>query len=156
MASTPYTNAAGGTINNPSAISENARLLSVIGADGITTVMLNADSQGNLLVTLSGSVPSGSITPQVGQVKVATAGTAVQLNVTSYVIENSLTITANINNSGSITVGFTSGVNNTITGAGNGYVLAPGASCVVAAGINIDVLYINGTSNGDWVSYVGA
>lgn len=86
-----------------------------------------------------------------GQAVIAVTGTAVQLG--SNTLENGVIITAKSSNTGNIKVGG-SGVTNTETGAGNGYILEPGASISVAAS-NTNVLYVNGTA-GDIVSFLGS
>ena len=85
-----------------------------------------------------------------GQKAIATTGTAVQLGTGALV--NGVTITANINNSAPMTVGPT-GVTNTQTGSGNGYILQPGASMSFSIS-NLSPIYLNGTA-GDFVSYTG-
>ena len=89
--------------------------------------------------------------PLVGQAKVAVTGTAVQLG--SNALSNGVIITAPSSNAAKMTVGG-SGVTNTVTGAGNGYILEAGASASFAVS-NTNVLYINGTAN-DMVSFAGS
>ena len=84
------------------------------------------------------------------QKAIATTGTAIQLSTGALV--NGVTITANINNAAPMTVGPT-GVNNTQTGSGNGYILQPGASMSFSIS-NLSPIYLNGTA-GDFVSYTG-
>jgi hypothetical protein len=85
-----------------------------------------------------------------GQTKIATTGTAVQLGTGALV--NGVVITANLSNSGPITIG-PAGVNNTQNGTGNGYMLYPGASMSYAVS-NLSPVYLNGTA-GDFVTYTG-
>jgi len=87
----------------------------------------------------------------VGQSKVSVTGTAVQLG--SNVLTNGFIITAKSTNTAPISVGG-SGVNNTVTGSGNGYILEAGASVSFAA-TNTNLYYINGTAN-DIVSFAGS
>lgn len=92
--------------------------------------------------------------PLVGQSKIATTATAVQLNNgTSQVLINGIIITAFSGNVAPISLGG-SGVNNTVGGTGNGYLLPAGASISFAIA-NTNDLYINGTS-GDYVSWAGS
>ena len=87
--------------------------------------------------------------PAFGQTTVTTAGTQVQLTGSSYPATNGVTIY----NAGTstITVGG-SGVNNTITGAGNGDILPSGVARVYAVQ-NANQLYINSSANGGYVSW---
>ncbi|MFT4076835.1 MAG: hypothetical protein QM647_15020 [Asticcacaulis sp.] len=86
----------------------------------------------------------------VGQTKVATTGTAVQLGVGALV--NGVVITARSTNAGKIFVGGAA-VTTTDDGSGNGYPLAAGQSISVACA-NLSNLSINGTA-GDYVYYAG-
>lgn len=90
-------------------------------------------------------------TPLVGQAKIATTGTAVQLSTQT--LSNGVIISANGANATPISIGG-SGVNNTVGGTGNGYLLAAGASISFAMA-NVNDLYINGTA-GDYVSWAGS
>lgn len=82
-----------------------------------------------------------------GQVTIAVTGTRVQLP--SYSCKNGLLLTNN--GSSTITVGGSS-VTNTITGAGNGYILVAGATISAACDDSSDI-YINGTAGG-FVSFI--
>ena len=113
----------------------------------------NQSSEITLLTSIAADVSAlGGIqnTLIAGQKAIATTGTAVQLG--SGALVNGVTITANINNSAPMTVGPT-GVTNTQTGSGNGYILQPGASMSFSIS-NLSPIYLNGTA-GDFVSYTG-
>ena len=88
---------------------------------------------------------------KVGQLVIAVTGTAISLP--QGVGYNGIVLTARGTNSANITVG-PSGVNNTINGTGNGYILAPGASVGVATS-QFNQIFINGTA-GDIISYIGS
>lgn len=89
-----------------------------------------------------------------GQVKIATTGTAVQLNTGSTILANGLILSSySTNNSTGVTWG-KSTVSNVVNGTGNGKIIAAGASDGVPSGVNIGTIYINGTT-GDVVSYAG-
>lgn len=94
------------------------------------------------------ALPSSAV---VGQSNIAVTGTAVQLS--SGTLVNGVVVSASLSNAASITIGG-SGVNNTVNGTGNGYILQPGASVGIAIN-NTNVLYINGTA-GDVVAFVGS
>ena len=92
--------------------------------------------------------------PLVGQAKVAVTSTAVQLNNgTSQVLINGIIISAPSTNVTAIAIGG-SGVTNTGAGAGNGYLLTPGASISFAV-TNTNTLWINGTAN-DFISWAAS
>lgn len=113
----------------------------------------NQSSEITLLTSIAADISAlGGIqnTLIAGQKAIATTGTAVQLDTGALV--NGVTITANINNSAPMTIGPT-GVNNTQTGSGNGYILQPGASMSFSIS-NLSPIYLNGTA-GDFVSYTG-
>ena len=113
----------------------------------------NQASEISLLTSIAADISAlGGIqnTLIAGQKAIATTGTAIQLSTGALV--NGVTITANINNAAPMTVGPT-GVNNTQTGSGNGYILQPGASMSFSIS-NLSPIYLNGTA-GDFVSYTG-
>lgn len=95
-------------------------------------------------------MPAGFIS---GQGAVATAGTAVQAYASGYALSNGLIVTASPNNTGTLTVG-PAGVNNTVSGTGNGYRLAPGQSMSFAVS-NASAVWVNGTASGDTFDFVG-
>jgi hypothetical protein len=97
------------------------------------------------------AAPVLSGTAFVGQAKIATTGTAVQLAANTLV--NGVIISTKSTNAASITVGG-SGVTNTVDGTGNGYILAAGASVSFAV-TNTNVLWVNGTL-GDVISIAGS
>lgn len=119
---------------------------------GASTAALQTTGNSTLTSINSGIAALGGTQLSVtsGQTKIATTGTAVQLGTGALV--NGVVITANLNNSGPITVG-PAGVNNTQNGTGNGYMLYPGASMSYAVS-NLSPVYINGTA-GDFVTYTG-
>lgn len=90
------------------------------------------------------------LAPVVGQVKVTVTGTAVQFP--NNVLLNGVIITNN-----GTTNCFLGGstVNNTGSGDGNGYILAPGASCSAAID-NTNLLYVNGTGTTSFISFIGS
>jgi len=113
----------------------------------------NQTSEIALLTSIAADVSAlggGQNTILSGQKTIAVTGTAVQLG--SGALVNGVIITANINNTAPISVG-PSGVNNTQTGSGNGYILQPGTSIAYSV-TNLSPIYINGTA-GDFVSYSG-
>lgn len=123
-------------------------------------VVRNADGSGNLLTSTSNALDvnlKGNplvTSPLVGQSKIASSGTAVNLNGgTTQPLTNGIIITAPSGNTAPIAVGG-SGVNNTSGGTGNGYQLAAGASISFAIA-NTNDIWINGTS-GDYVSWAGS
>ena len=98
--------------------------------------------------------PVSTVTSYTGQAKIATTGTAVQLSSTSYIMQNGITVSgASGNNTTGGTIG-NSSVTNTVNGTGNGNFIAPGATVSMGAGINLNSIYVNGTS-GD-IFYFGA
>lgn len=118
--------------------------------DGSNNVINSTSNALNVAVTNNALVTS----PFVGQAVIASTGTAVRLNSgTSQALTNGIIITAPATNVAPISVGG-SGVNNTISGSGNGYLLSPGASISFAVG-NTNDIYINGTS-ADYVSWAGS
>lgn len=124
-----------------------------VGAsDGTNMQPLLVDGSGYLEVDLK--VNPLVTAPLVGQSKIATTGTAVQLNGgTSQALTNGIIITAATGNAAVISIGG-SGVNNTTGGTGNGYLLAAGASISFAI-TNTNDIYINGTA-ADYVSWAGS
>jgi len=111
----------------------------VTGLSTLSTIASNTAGIGG---------PQGAMI--AGQKAIATTGTQIQLG--SGALVNGVIITASINNANPISVGPT-GVNNTQTGSGNGYVLNPGSSLSISVS-NLTLVYLNGTS-GDFVSYYG-
>jgi hypothetical protein len=89
--------------------------------------------------------------PVAGQVAIATIATAEVLG--SGVLTNGVVIKAGLANTGTILVG-AAGVTDTNNGTGNGYPLSAGEAISIAAA-NLSQVYINGTTAGDFVSYVG-
>ena len=115
-----------------------------VAVDPSTGAVLISGSFGNTLVS----------SPLVGQSKIASTGTAVQLNGgTSQPLSNGVIISAATGNAAYIEIG-SSSVNDTHDGTGNGYMLAPGASISFALADTSDA-WINGTS-GDIVSWAGS
>jgi len=87
----------------------------------------------------------------VGQVKIATTGTRVQLP--SNALANGLIVKSlSANAAAGATIGGAS-VSNAVDGTGNGYVLAPGEASSFAVS-NSNLLYVNGTA-GDIFTYEG-
>lgn len=131
---------------------QRVQIQGVSSADDSTALNVQIDpiTQEVLVKASIGSIPLVS-TAIVGQTKVAVTGTAVQLP--SNALTNGVIITAYSTNATPIVIGGL-GVTNTITGAGNGYILEAGGS-VSAAITNTNVLYINGTAN-DFVSFIGS
>jgi hypothetical protein len=86
-----------------------------------------------------------------GQVKIAVTGTAVQLPTHKELLRG-VTITANKNNAGKATIGFSSEVANTVDGSGDGYVLDPGESVEIEIS-DSNFIYINGSAD-DWISFI--
>lgn len=93
----------------------------------------------------------GTFNPICGQIKIANTGTAIQLP--NNTLSNGVIITAKSTNSAPISIGV-SGVNNTVDGTGNGYILEAGNSVSFAVA-NLNSIYINGTAN-DIVSYASS
>lgn len=85
-----------------------------------------------------------------GQVKVATTGTAVQIS-TANDLQNGAVVKALAGNAASVVVG-ASGVNNTVDGTGNGFILPAGDSISVPVN-DLSLVYINGTA-GDGVTFI--
>jgi len=113
-----------------------------------------------LKVTNPNGTPVGSealplsTTPLVGQAVISTTGTAVNLESgSSQALLNGLIVTANANNVADVCLG-TFDVENITNGAGNGYVLQPGASISFALA-NSDELWVTGTAN-DSISWAGS
>lgn len=96
-------------------------------------------------------ISTGTPVLATGQAIIAVTGTAVQLP--SHALINGVILTAHGTNAASLLIGG-SGVTNTLTGAGNGQELAPGASTSFAV-TNSNQLWINGTA-GDWLSFGGS
>jgi hypothetical protein len=119
---------------------------------GASTSALQTTANSTLSSINSGIAALGGTQLAVtsGQKKIAVTGTAVQLGTGALV--NGVVITANLNNSGPITVG-PAGITNTQDGTGNGYMLYPGASMSYAVS-NLSPVYINGAA-GDFVTYTG-
>lgn len=120
------------------------------------------DSSGKATqITLQpdGSLPIDSTaqlssSPLSGQAKIATTGTAVQLNGgVSQPLNNGIIISGLSTNSATIEVG-TSSVTNTHDGTGNGYILSAGFAVSFAVS-NTNAIWVNGTS-GDVVSWAGS
>lgn len=90
--------------------------------------------------------------PVFGQVKIAATGTAV--NLPAGALQDELIIHSAITNNGANASVGGVGVNNTRDGTGNGYILEPGASTILAVD-NANRVWINGTI-GDIFSYMGS
>ena len=97
------------------------------------------------------SVSTGGTSIVAGQAKLTAAGTAQALPANP--LTSGITITANINNTGIITVG-AAGVNNIVNGTGNGIRLSPGQSYAYSVS-NSNVVYFNGTVTGDTIDFGG-
>lgn len=94
---------------------------------------------------------SNPATVLAGQVKIAVTGTAVQLP--SNALVNGVTIRANNNNAATGGTVGPAGINNTVDGTGNGYILFPGDA--IAYGVtNSNAVFVNGTI-GDIFSWTG-
>jgi hypothetical protein len=89
--------------------------------------------------------------PLVGQVKIASTGTAI--NLPNQDLVNGIIISAPSGNAAPIAIGNKT-VTNTANGTGNGYLLAAGASISFAVN-NVNNIWINGTS-GDYISWAGS
>lgn len=120
---------------------------------GTAGAPMRVDPTGSTVQPVSGTVSTTlSTAAVVGQAKIASTGTAVQLSAGA--LNNGVIISAaSGNNAAGVTIGG-SGVTNTVNGTGNGYILAPGASVSFAVD-NVNRLYINGTT-GDIVSWAGS
>lgn len=110
-----------------------------------------------LPVTLDAVI--GNVTRFTGQVKIAVTGTAVQINATSYVMQNGVTITAGPNNTAPVFTaagtGSTTGASNVTDvtdGTGNGNLIQPGATQSIGSGVNLNTVYVNGNA-GDLFFY---
>jgi hypothetical protein len=127
-------------------------LVGTSSTDGSTPIPVAVNpATGALILSVSNALVSA---PLVGQAKIASTGTAVQLNGgTSQPLTNGVIITALSGNAATIEIGG-SGVTNTSNGTGNGYILAAGASISFAAADTSDI-WINGSS-GDIVSWAGS
>lgn len=134
-------------------------LLPPSGSSGNSSVNITQVGGNAVTTSVPVSIVPGSVTRFTGQVKIATTGTAVQLNATSYVMQNGALITAGPNNAapvftsggvGSTTGG--SGVTNVVDGTGNGNLVQQGATQSVGSGVNMNTIYVNGTS-GDLFFY---
>lgn len=108
----------------------------------IGAVSINQATPG---VTNGVTIVPGTVTRYTGQVKIATTGTAVQLNATSYSMQNGALVTAAPNNSANSTIGISS-VTNTVDGTGNGNLIQSGATQPVGSGVNMNTIYVNGTT----------
>lgn len=116
-----------------------------------TPVAVNSTT-GAILLQITGNALVSA--PLTGQAKIATTGTAIQLDSSSQPLTNGVIISAvSGNNAAGVTIGGAT-VTNTVNGTGNGYILAPGASVSFAIA-NTNELYINGTI-GDIVSWAGS
>jgi len=96
-------------------------------------------------------IATGGTSVVAGQARLSVAGTAQQLPTNTLL--NGLTVTANISNGGTITIGGPS-VTNTINGTGNGIRLAPGQSYAYSIS-NSNALWFNGTVTGDSLDFGG-
>lgn len=122
----------------------------------IGTVSINQTNPG---VTNGVTIVPANVTRFTGQVKIAVTGTAVQINATSYVMQNGVTITAGPNNTAPV---FTAGGTGSTTGAsnvtdgtdgtGNGNLIQPGATQSIGSGVNLNAIYVNGNA-GDLFFY---
>lgn len=107
------------------------------------TVIVTAAIGPNNPSVVAGPTPSTGLT---NQAKIATTGTAVQLNGgVSYPLKNGITITAWYQNTNPICVGFSSSVTNVYDGTGNGYCIPPGMSSSWAVS-DASLLWVNGTA----------
>ena len=128
-------------------------LTGISSVDGETPVPV-AVVPGTGALIVNGAANALVTTPLVGQTKIGSTGTAVQLNGgTSQPLTNGIIITAPAGNTGTVCIG-PSTVNNTTNGSGNGYILAQGGSISFAVTNTTDI-WINGTS-GDFVSWAGS
>jgi hypothetical protein len=116
--------------------------------DASSDTRATVDSDGLYISTQANKLAGA---PLVNQTAIASTGVAVQLP--SNTLVNGVIVTAGNGNAAAISIG-TSGVNNTVDGTGNGYVLGAGSSVSFAVS-NTNLLYINGTS-GDFVSFAGS
>lgn len=95
-----------------------------------------------------------STSPLVGQAKIVTTNTAINLNGgISQLLANGIIITAPSINVAPVAIGGV-GVTNTGAGAGNGYLLTAGASISFAV-TNTNTIYINGSAN-DFISWAAS
>lgn len=86
-----------------------------------------------------------------GQAKIAVANTAVQLN-SAIGLQNGVTIKADKNNTGTVSVGGASTVNDTGGGTGNGFMLYPGDTVSIAV-TALSFMYVSGANVGDFVTW---
>jgi hypothetical protein len=126
----------------------NAQAMVCPAADGIHTTPCPGSSSSSPTYTTS---TSGS--GVTGQVKISVTGTAVQFNAGVTNLINGLTYCAATTNTAPMTVGWSSSLNSTADGTGNGEVLQPG-QCGAKASVSPTSLYANGTA-GNWLSYGG-
>lgn len=134
------------------ATNNTERGLVVRTARGEAGSPLRVDPTGSTVQPVSGTVSTTlSTAPVVGQAKIASTGVAQQLSAGA--LANGVILTAKTGNAASIEVG-ASGVNNTVDGTGNGYILAAGASVSFAVD-NVNRIYVNGTAN-DVISWAGS
>ena len=117
---------------------------------GFITVKIDQTTPGttNGVVVNANALVAAPIT---GQLVIAVTGTRIQL--TAGALTNGVIVTAKSTNVAPMTVG-TVAVTNTVSGAGNGYILEPGASVSFAVS-NTNALYVNGTA-GDICSWAGS
>jgi hypothetical protein len=94
-------------------------------------------------------------TPPVGQQKVATASTAVQLTSTSTPLAQGVVVQALKANTDQVYVGL-AGVTTTHDGTGNGWELQPGQCSPVIQADNANLVYINSATAGSAVCWTGA
>lgn len=135
-----------------------ALAVAVQGSAAVTGALTDAELRAaDVPVTLDGeaveidgiAVPTGA--PVVGQAVIAVTGTAVALSATSKPLPmSSVFVAALSTNTAKMTVGG-SGVNNTVNGSGNGFIIEAGQTVPVMANDLADV-FINGTV-GDIVSF---
>lgn len=122
----------------------NGSLTNLAGAvQPVATVASGTDLALSMAL---GAVAVPTSAPRVGQKAVAVTGTAVAFSATSVPLPTcSVLVYALAGNAAAVTVGG-SGVTNTVSGAGNGFILEAGQSVVIMADDLADV-YVNGTAD---------